>query len=293
MPTYSELENKRIKEAEKAASASAKVVRALQATAYAAVTDWLIGSIETEEGRIKYTVGNLGKVSTLVRIIARFQREYQKTMLGSVLDWAGRLFGLNAEYFGTFEPAGKVESIDEAARRLTLQRWGYNVNTKELIPGGYFENLFKNANIGQRVAALVNQAITQKMPLAQFQRTFRQVFVGLPGQGMLERHWRTNSFDLYQRIDRTANLIYADRLGLDYAIYSGTLEEDSRPFCIARVNKVFSRPEIASWENLEFQGKPKIGYDPFTDCGGFNCRHHLSFISEEIAQYLRPELKTQ
>jgi hypothetical protein len=293
MPTYSELENKRIKEAEKAASASAKVVRALQATAYAAVTDWLIGSIETEEGRIKYTVGNLGKVSTLVRIIARFQREYQKTMLGSVLDWAGRLFGLNAEYFSTFEPAGKVESIDEAARRLTLQRWGYNVNTKELIPGGYFESLFKNANIGQRVAALVNQAITQKMPLAQFQRTFRQVFVGLPGQGMLERHWRTNSFDLYQRIDRTANLIYADRLGLDYAIYSGTLEEDSRPFCIARVNKVFSRPEIASWENLEFQGKPKIGYDPFTDCGGFNCRHHLSFISEEIAQYLRPELKTQ
>jgi len=291
MPTYSELEKRRIKEAEKAASASAKVVRALQATAYAAVTDWLIGSIETEEGRIKYTVGNLGKVSTLVRILTRFQQEYQKTMLGSVLDWAGRLFGLNAEYFSTFEPAGKVESIDEAARRLTLQRWGYNVATKELIPGGYFESLFNNNKVGQSVASLVNQAIAQKMPLAQFQRTFRQVFVGLPGQGMLERHWRTNSFDLYQRIDRTANLIYADRLGLDYAIYSGTLEEDSRPFCIARVNKVFSRPEIASWQSLEFQGKPKIGYDPFTDCGGFHCRHHLSWVSNEIAQHLRPELK--
>jgi len=293
MPTYSELEKRRIKEAEKAASASAKVVRALQATAYAAVTDWLIGSIETEEGRIKYTVGNLGKVSTLVRILTRFQREYQKTMLGSVLDWAGRLFGLNAEYFSTFEPAGKVESIDEAARRLTLQRWGYNVATKELIPGGYFESLFKNPNIGQRVAGLVNQAITQKMPLAQFQKTFRQVFVGIPGQGMLERHWRTNSFDLYQRIDRTANLIYADRLGLEYAIYSGTLENDSRPFCIARVNKVFSRPEISSWKNLQFQGKPKVGYDPFVDCGGYNCRHTLSWITDEIAQHLRPEIKTK
>jgi hypothetical protein len=291
MPTYSELEKRRIKEAEKAAKASASAVRAFQATAYVAVTDWLIGSIETEEGRIKYTASNLGKVSTLVRILTRLQRDYQRTMLGSVLNWAGRLFGLNAEYFTTFEPAGKVESIDEAARRLTLQRWGYNVATKELIPGGYFESLFNNVTVGQKVASLVNQAIAQKMPLAQFQKTFRQVFVGLPGQGMLERHWRTNSFDLYQRIDRTANLVYADRLGLDYAIYSGTLEEDSRPFCIARVNKVFSRPEIKSWENLNFQGKPAVGYDPFTDCGGFNCRHHLSWVSDEIAQYLRPELK--
>lgn len=291
MPTYTELEKRRIAEAEKAAKASAKAVRALQATAYSAVIDWFIGTIETENGRVKYTVGNLGKVSGLFRVLSRLQQQYQKTMLGDVLGWAGRLLGLNRDYFDTFEPAGKVESIDEAARRLTLQRWGYNTTTKSLIPGGYFESLFNNATVGQRVAGLVNQAITQKMPLAQFQKTFRQVFVGIPGQGMLERHWRTNSFDLYMRIDRTANLVYADRLGLDYAIYSGSLEKDSRPFCIARVNKVFSRPEIKSWENLQFQGKPKVGYDPFVDCGGFNCRHHLSWISDEIAAHLRPELK--
>jgi len=292
MPTRSELERRRIAESEKAAAATNTVVRGLQNAAYGLVIDWLVGTIETENGRIKYTASNLGKVAGLFRAMSRWQKQYEKTMLGSVLDWAGRLFGLNSEYFETFEP-GKVESIDEAARRLTLQRWGYNVNTKELIPGGYFESLFKNPNIGQRVAGLVNQAITQKMPLAQFQKTFRQVFVGIPGQGMLERHWRTNSFDLYQRIDRTANLIYADRLGLEYAIYSGTLENDSRPFCIARVNKVFSRPEISSWKNLQFQGKPKVGYDPFVDCGGYNCRHTLSWITDEIAQHLRPEIKTK
>lgn len=292
MPTRSELERRRIAESEKAAAATNTVVRGLQNAAYGLVIDWLVGTIETENGRIKYTASNLGKVAGLFRAMSRWQRQYEKTMLGSVLDWAGRLFGLNSEYFEIFEP-GKVESIDEAARRLTLQRWGYNVNTKELIPGGYFESLFKNPTIAQRVAGLVNQAITQKMPLAQFQKTFRQVFVGIPGQGMLERHWRTNSFDLYQRIDRTANLIYADRLGLEYAIYSGTLENDSRPFCIARVNKVFSRPEISSWKNLQFQGKPKVGYDPFVDCGGYNCRHTLSWITDEIAQHLRPEIKTK
>lgn len=291
MPTRSELEKRRIAEAEKAAKASSKTVRLLQSAAYTAVLDWFVGAIETEGGRVKYTSSNLGKVSGLFRVLARYQKQYQKTMLGEVLDWAGRLFGLNSDYFDTFEPAGKVESIDEAARRLTLQRWGYNVTTGELIPGGYFESLFNNNAVGQKVASLVNQAITQKMPLAQFQKVFRQVFVGFPGQGMLERHWRTNSFDLYQRLDRTANLVYADRLGLDYAIYSGTLEEDSRDWCIKHVNKVLSRAEIDSWKNKTWKGKNEINYDPYTDCGGFSCRHHWSFISDEIAEHLRPELK--
>jgi len=291
MPTRDELINRRIAESEKAEKQTGVVVRGLQAIAYGLVTDWLVGAIETDGGRIKYTAKNLGRVQGLFSVFQKFQKEYESTILGTVLDWAGRLFGLNAQYFEAFD--NPAESVDDAARRLTLQRWGYNTLTKELIPGGYFQSLFNSATVAQRVAGLVNQAIAQKMPLAQFQRVFRQVFVGQPGQGMLERHWKTNSFDLYQRIDRTANLVYADRLGLDYAIYSGTLEEDSRPFCIARVNKVFGRDEIAAWANLEFAGKPKIGYDPFTDCGGFNCRHHLSWISNEIAAHLRPEIKAQ
>ena len=293
MPTRSEIERRRIAESEKAQTATNAVVRGLQNVAYGLVTDWVLDSIETDGGRIKYSAKNLGKVASLFKLFTRFQRQYEKTMLGSVLDWAGRLFGLNSDYFETFEPAGKVESIDDAARRLTLQRWGYNTATGELIPGGYFESLFKNANVGQRVAALVNQAITQKQTLAQFQKTFRQVFIGTPGGGMLEKHWRTNSFDLYMRLDRTANLIYADKLGLNYAVYSGTLEKDSRKWCIKHVNQVFSRPEIEDWKNHEWQGKNKIGYDPYTDCGGFSCRHIWSWISDEIAEHLRPELKKE
>lgn len=289
MPTRNELEKRRIAESEKAQKATNAVVRSLQLVAYGLVTDWLIESLETENGKIKYTASNLAKVAGLFNVLKRFQRQYKTTMLGTVLDWAGRLFGLNNDYFDTF--SNPTESVADTARRLTLQRWGYNVNTGSLIPGGYFESLFTNANVGQRVAGLVNQAITQKMSLAQFQKTFRQVFVGQVGQGMLEKHWRTNSFDLYMRLDRTANLIYADRLGLNYAVYSGTLEEDSRPKCIASVNKVFSRPEIDKWRYENFQGKPKYGYDPFVDCAGYNCRHSWSWISDEIAAHLRPELK--
>jgi len=33
------------------------------------------------------------------------------------------------------------------------------------------------------------------------------------------------------------------------------------------------------------------GYDPLVDRGGYNCRHQLSFISDELAFKLRPDLK--
>jgi hypothetical protein len=275
----------RIDAAERARIATESTVRGLQGSAYTAILEWISGTIQTDGGAIKYTAANLSKVQGLYRLLAGLQRKFQGTMLGDVLDWTGKIVGLNQTYFESF--AAPAETVEETARRLTLQRWGYNTLTKELIPGGYFESLFSNQEIGRKVATLVNQAITQKMPLSDFQKLFKSVFVGKPGQGMLEKHWKTNSFDLFQRIDRSANLVYSVKLGLDWAIYSGTLEEDSRPKCIKSVNKVFSRAEIDGWRNEEFQGKPKIGYDPFTDCAGFNCRHHWSWISEGLAQKLR------
>jgi len=283
MPTLNELIKKREEAAEKAEAATRAQVRILQAIGYTALIEWVIGNIETEDGRIVYSSKNLGKVAGIYRAFGAFQNEYKGTMLGKVLEWAGRIFGANQDYFESFKDV--AEGVTDKARRLTLQRWGYD--GKNLIPGGYFESLFNNQAIAQRVARLMNQAILQKMPLKEFQKTFKVVFVGSPGQGMLERHWRTNSFDLYMRLDRTANLIYADELGLDWAIYSGTLEEDSRPFCIARVNRVFNRPEMLAWKDLEFSGKPKIGYEPLLDCGGHNCRHHLSWISEGLAETLK------
>ena len=283
MPTLNELIKKREDEAEKARKATEAQVRLLQAVGYTALIEWVIGNIDTEDGKIVYSSKNLGTVAGIYKAFKAWQADYQGTLLGSVLNWAGRIFGANQDYFESFEDV--AESIQDKARRITLQRWGYD--GKGLIPGGYFEGLFNNQVIAQKVARLMNQAILQKMPLKEFQKTFRTVFVGIPGQGMLERHWKTNSFDLYMRLDRTANLIYADELGLNWAVYSGTLEEDSRPFCISRVNKVFNRQQIAAWADLDFAGKQKIGYDPFTDLGGFNCRHHLSFISEGLAQKLK------
>ena len=142
-----------------------------------------------------------------------------------------------------------------------------------------------------QVAGFVNRAMGLKMSLAEFRRRFRQLFVpGRFGPGILQRHWKTNTFDLFQRLDRAIQLEYANELGLNFAIYSGTIIETSREFCIARTGKVFSREQIAGWATLNFSGKPKL-YEPFTDCGGHNCRHHLSFVSDTVAESLLKKQK--
>lgn len=283
MPSFNDLIKKREEEIDKAKKATDLEVRILQAVAFSAVIEWVINNLDTEDGAFKNTAKNLGRVSGLYTVLKAWQAKYKGSMLGTVLDWADKIFGANEAYFDSFEDV--TESMADKARRLTLQRWGYDGSA--LIPGGYFESLFNNQVIAQRVAGLVNQAISQKTSLKDFQKLFKSVFVGLPGQGMLERHWKTNSFDLYMRLDRTANLLYANELGLNWAIYSGTLEEDSRRFCIDRVNKVFNRVEIEDWKDLEFAGKPKINYDPLVDCGGYSCRHHLSWISDGLADNLK------
>lgn len=285
MPTQEQLINDRIKGAVKAQKVTQAQAAYWQRILYGSITDWVIENIETGDGKIKQTSRNYGRIKGLYMLFNSFSEASQSSLLASILSGAFGMLGLNRDYFGSISP--KAESVEDEARRLVMLRFGYNTTTKALVDGGYLSGLFDNRDIAKRVGAVMNKAISSGMGLTDFQKQFKAVFVGKDGQGMLERHWKTNTFDLFQRIDRTAGLIYADKLGFNDAIFSGTLEEDSRPFCIKRVNRVYTREEIKAWAKLEFAGKPKIGYDPFTDCGGHNCRHHLSWISKEIADYLR------
>lgn len=286
MPTLLDsLIKRREDKAEEAHSDTMREVGAMQAIGLLVLIEWVLANIEAGEGgAIKYSSKNLGAVSGIYRVFRDWNRDFQALLMRKIVTWTFQIGKENQTYFSFFED--KIQESDyEKAVRLTLQRWGYA--NGGIIPGSYFEVLFNNGKVAQQVARVMNQAILQQMPLADFQKLFRAVFIGAPGKGLLESHWKTNSFDLYQRIDRTINLLLAEQLGYSQAIYSGTLMLDSRPFCRERVNRVFSREKIESWANLEFAGKPKIGYNPLTDCGGYNCRHHLSWISNELADKLK------
>lgn len=77
----------------------------------------------------------------------------------------------------------------------------------------------------------------------------------------------------YQRI---THIEKAKKAGITKFLYVGPDDEITRPFCAERVDKVFTQDEIDSWDNE--QGLPAAIY-----CGGYNCRHHLRPISDDLA----------
>jgi hypothetical protein len=293
MPNFQDNIRRRENASQRAHSSLMRVVKTLQRQAYVSLLEWLISAdFETEAGNLKSTSKNIYKVRGVFTIFERFSKAFRKAVFGEIQKQTSQIATANQAYF---EGMVNVPStVQDLAREAVLLRLGYKDGA--LLPGSYFEKLFNQTETAQRVAGLVNQAIQAKMPLKDFRAAFKPVFVGTNDgttgkktPGMLEYRYKQMTFDLFNRVDRTINLEYADRLKFNYAVYSGTLIETSRPFCQARNNKVFSREEIEAWQELEFDGKPAV-YEPFTDLGGHNCRHHLNFISDEIAKALRPDL---
>lgn len=92
----------------------------------------------------------------------------------------------------------------------------------------------------------------------------------------------------FARYERTASDVLRKRIGLKHAVYEGGTITTTRPFCSERDGKVFSEEEIESWNTLDWEGKSSP-YNPFTDCGGYNCRHRLNWISEDLAKFLRDD----
>jgi hypothetical protein len=71
-------------------------------------------------------------------------------------------------------------------------------------------------------------------------------------------------------------------LGIGHYRYRGTKIAESRPFCVARAGKVYTKQEVEAWAALGWQGKMSGTNKTtiFSSCGGYNCRHLLQPISE-------------
>lgn len=77
-----------------------------------------------------------------------------------------------------------------------------------------------------------------------------------------ETHART-SISAY---DREYRKELADNAGLDHFLYAGNLQANSRRFCIAHVDGVYTREQISKMQNGQLEPVS-------TFCGGYNCRH--------------------
>lgn len=259
-------------------------VRAAQARLYSRLFEWSQG-LDADNGLITFSQQNFNQINQIITI----NQGIVKKEGGGLAKWIGNkvmsLFNLNQRYFRSFV-SYDFETVDARAREKTLFRLGYDASKKQIVKGGYLWEVANTMNISQTIGEKVNNAMAARIGLKEFRQQLKADFVNPSGLGMLERHFYTKTFDIFQQQDRAITKDYSDELNLDYFIYSGTEMSRTRPFCEERVGKIFTRAEVESWRNQVWEGKNK-NYDPFLDCGGYNCRHKLDAIDAATAEFIR------
>jgi hypothetical protein len=197
----------------------------------------------------------------------------------------------NLRSFTRFSTGSPVpQTVQEYAAKMVMRKLGFDVVENRLIKNGWLWGLTEKHTISQDIAQRLTTSILRGSTLNNWLKEFTELFVNQAGY--LQRHFQTFTRDFWSMTDAATNLYYKEQLDLKYAIWSGTVMAETRPFCERNNNQVFTEKELIEMGKQDWKGK-KEQNDIFLDRGGYNCRHILSWISEDLAISLRPDLETK
>lgn len=290
---------------------NASIVR-LQTKLMDSIVDDVISEMDVVDGVIQDTPRNYRLIASLDKVFNTFSVDQAKILLPQLASTTSLLSDLNNKYFLATVSEDLLKRFDkvvEGVKEITDLRFG--LKGDKFVRGGPIEDLISQFG-GTEVKQIMSKAVAGNLNKRDFVKQMRGFVTGTEDKpGISERKWKQFAFDVYQQYDATYNKKIAEEFDLKYFIYQGGLIEDSRDFCAAHNNKVWTTEEAQSWADWTpmdgdypagYEVKAKIksevpsylgypGYDPLVDRGGYNCRHQLGYITQELAFKLRPELK--
>ena len=278
------------------------------------IVDDVILDLDVVDGVIQDTPRNYRLLASLDKVFNAFSVDQAKTLLPQLATNIEAVTELSNKYFlftASESVLKRFDKVIEGAKEITDLRFG--LKGDKFVRGGVLEDLFSQFG-GTEVKNIMSKAISGNMNKREFIKQMRGFVTGTEEKpGISERKWKQFAYDVYQQHDAAYNKKLAEEFDMKYFIYQGGLIDDSRDFCAAHNNKVWTTEEAESWTTWTpnmgeyppgWEVKAKMvsetpgymnypGYDPLVDRGGYNCRHSLGFISEELAYKLRPDLKNQ
>ena len=245
-----------------------------------------------KDGKILTTPRNLTLVSELENLFLAFRTEFVADALrplsGEYLD----IIHETGVYYSEIEfPEKVVQRVagDSAAIEARL-----GIEGNRIVKGGYLERLAQTSEVKDRLKNFVLNAITTGASLQDFTEGLMAKVVGNKDvDGELVRYFRQYAYDTFNQVHEVKNKQFADALGLEWFIYTGSIIKTTRKFCRKKAGKVFSTAEAnADWPkdpDLIGKNRPEP-YSPLIDRGRWNCRHFIKYISAPMAAKLgRPE----
>jgi len=263
--------------------------------------DYFLDKFRLRDSKIEVDPRNFGVVNAVRKIYEDWNEPRQREILKTVVDSLTELHSNNRDYFNQFSD-GDITPDSEKVFTDMMKRLGYDRGKGSLTRGGYLETVLQSDDPVLQIKTEALRAVITGRSIADFKKDLDIIARGnSTTPGILEKHYGTHLYDIFQQYDREVGKLLAEKLGLKFAIYQGGLIKTSRPFCIERNDKIFTADEISQfgtskdkyggYENKStgyFQGKPQV-YNPFVDLGGYNCRHQLDWVSNEIGELLRAD----
>ena len=285
----------------------------LQSQLFSDLVEKLIPELDVEGGVIKESAKNYRLLSVLDKAYKDFQTGANTVIFEQIIAGTTTIAALAEKQFKVVlsgDIPARFETVIAKTDKLINLRLG--LDGGKLVNGGYLKSFFESNTIGTELKEMASKAVTSQMSIKDFVKILKEKINGTAeGKGVMERQFQRYAFDLYQQYDSAYNKTLGDEFGFRYFIYQGGLIRDSRDFCAAHNNKVWSVDEAQEWatwtpsqgeypEGYEIKQKDiyavpsylgYAGYDPLVDRGGYNCRHSLGYIPDELAMELRKDLK--
>lgn len=279
----------------------------LQSDLLSDIVAQMIPELDVKNGLIQDTSKNYRLISQLDKTYKLFQVSSSGVIIAQVIGTTEKITQLSNDYFNTLLfkegiPLTNILSenfnkITESANKLTNLRLG--LDGGKLVRGGFLKSFFDSNTLGTDLKQITSHAVTSNMDMKDYVKMLNDKIIGTQKTtGGLERQYQRYAYDVYQQYDAAYNQKLGNEFGFSYFIYQGGIIRDSREFCVEHNNKVYSIDETkdwCDWVSPTTGEKPTYmcyeGYDPLIDRGGYNCRHALGWIGDELAFQLRPDLK--
>jgi len=155
----------------------------------------------------------------------------------------------------------------------TIRYTGIDRDMMDSLRTNYYDEFTRfGADAQQKMARAMYDAVAGQSGFQVLEAAISAALTGkLSKNGRpMSTYAKTFAQDATMNFHNAVTLKKAADAGIDQFLYYGNLMLTSRPFCIERAGKKFTREQIDSW-TFKWQGKSGPA---MTHRGGYNCRHH-------------------
>jgi hypothetical protein len=272
---------------EKSLSSLDADINKLQRRLFSELSDKLLSKMASENGKLIQNVPNFQAVNNLEQLMREFSQQFVTPVIRSLADNMLKTIALTDKAFkdGYNVSDAQIKSMQEQSKWV-LTSIGIKPNG-DIIAGGYLSKLAEMPEVQTKLRDYISSNVINSAGLSEFQKGFKTLIEGTPDiPGEIAKYHQQFSYDLFNQADSAVTKVYAEEQGFKYFLYYGSIIDTSRCFCRKRAGKVFSYEDTKKWLDdptliKYYQDHP---YDPIIMRGGFNCRHSIEPVSDEMAK---------